>query len=85
MWGKLSAGVLLGLPLAVFGVGAVVYAWPGPWQDGMVLGMLAIVPAWIAVVAASPMFRSTVRAWTVLALATLAAFAALSAAKLLGA
>ncbi|MBM3117489.1 hypothetical protein [Jeongeupia naejangsanensis] len=85
MWGRLSAGALLGLPLAVFAVGTLVYAWPGRWQDGMVPGMLAIVPAWLAIVAASPLFRSAVRAWVVLALATLAAFAALSAARLLGA
>ncbi|GHD67803.1 hypothetical protein [Jeongeupia chitinilytica] len=84
MWGKLIAATVLGLPLSTFSVGAVLYAWPGPWQDGMVPGMLAILPVWLAVVAASPLFRSAPRAWGSLALATLAAFAALSAARTLG-
>ncbi len=84
MWGKVAAGAVLGLPLSAFTLGAVIYAWPGPWQHSMVVGMLPFFPLWMAVIAASPLFRSTARAWLWLALASVAALAALWLIKFTG-
>ncbi|MFT4174274.1 MAG: hypothetical protein QM639_17045 [Rhodocyclaceae bacterium] len=81
MWGKVTAGILLGLPLTVFGLGALTYALPGPWQDSAIGMMLLFAPAWMGIIAASANFRSGPRAWGVLAFATAAAFGAQWLAK----
>jgi hypothetical protein len=75
MWGKVSAGILLGLPLSIFTLGALTYALPGPWQDAVIGVTLLLAPAWMGIIAASANFRSGKRAWAVLALATAVAFA----------
>ncbi|WP_255988302.1 hypothetical protein [Chitinolyticbacter albus] len=84
MWSKVTAGAVLGLPLSAFAVGTVIYAWPGPWQHSMVVGLVFFFPLWMAVIAASPLFRSAGRAWLWLALASAAAFAALWLIKFTG-
>jgi hypothetical protein len=85
MWGKLLAGSLLGLPLSLFAIGALVYAWPGAWQNSMVIGMIALFPLWISIIAASPLFRSTARAWLTLGCASALAAGLLCLVKWLGA
>ncbi|MFA9439271.1 hypothetical protein ACDA63_06490 [Uliginosibacterium sp. sgz301328] len=84
MWGKVSAGVVLGLPLSVFLLGALAYALPGPWQDSTIGVMLLLPPVWMAVITASASFRNGLRAWRVMALCTALAFALLSLARLAG-
>lgn len=82
MLAKTFAGILLGFPLALACVALAVYLWPGSSEAVTMPLLVAFFPAWIAVMGATYLFRSGVRAWAWLAAANLAAFAALWAAKL---
>lgn len=84
-FGKASAGLVLGLGLALVGSG--VFAWLGP--EGIHAGsgkvqfnMWLIAPIWVGVLSTVFLFRSSVRAWCWLGLANALGFGLLWALRL---
>ncbi len=71
---KWLAGTLLGLPLA-FALCTLGIVWlPGGWQSGLVAALLLCLPAWVAIISLSLLFRTSLAAWLWLAGANLAGF-----------
>jgi len=74
MLSKSIAGILLGAPLSAAALGSIVWLWPGPWGSAVIPVLVFFFPAWIAVMAASYLFRSATHAWAWLAAANVGAF-----------
>jgi len=81
MLAKTFAGIVLGLPLSLALISLAIWIWPGSSEAVVIPFYMAFFPLWIAVMAATYLFRSGVRAWAWLAVANVGAFAALFAAK----
>lgn len=77
MWVRLTAGVLLGLPLAVAVIGILDWVWPGPWQAVLVPMLVLFFPLWTVLMAAAFAVRSGRRAWTWMGLGNVLAFGVL--------
>lgn len=71
---KWLAGTLLGLPLAVALCTLGIVWLPGGWQSGLVAAVFLCLPAWVAIISLSLLFRTSMTAWLWLAGANLAAF-----------
>jgi hypothetical protein len=82
MLAKTFAGILLGLPLAIALVAVLIWVWPGSSESVALPLLVAFFPMWIGIMGATYMFRTGARAWAWLAVANLAAFGALWAARL---
>ena len=63
MWGRALAGVVPGFFLSAAALGLLCWSLPGPWQSTLVPSAVAFFPLWIAVIAASFKFASSLRAW----------------------
>ncbi|MEX1828412.1 hypothetical protein [Luteibacter sp. CQ10] len=81
MLAKTFAGIVLGLPLSLAVISLAIWIWPGSSEAVVIPFYMAFFPLWVAVMAATYLFRSGVRAWAWLAAANVGAFAALFAAK----
>ncbi|UPG85724.1 hypothetical protein L2Y94_20925 [Luteibacter aegosomatis] len=81
MLAKTFAGIVLGLPLSLAMISLAIWIWPGSSEAVVIPFYVAFFPLWVAVMAATYLFRSGVRAWAWLAVANMGAFAALFAAK----
>ena len=81
MLAKTFAGILLGLPLSLVIISLAIFIWPGSSEAVVLPFFVAFFPLWVAVMAITYLCRSAWRAWAWLAVANVAAFAALFAAK----
>ena len=81
MLAKTFAGIVLGLPLALVVIALAIWICPGSSESVVMPFYMAFFPLWIALMAATYLFRTGLRAWTWLAVANVGAFAALFAAK----
>lgn len=83
MWGKSSAAVLLGLPLAVAVVGLAALL-SGDQARHTLPWLLVFFPVWIGVMSVAFVFQSGARAWLWLGGACLLAYAVLYGLKASG-
>ncbi|MDY1549715.1 hypothetical protein [Luteibacter sahnii] len=81
MLAKTFAGIVLGLPLSLAVISLAIWIWPGSSEAVVMPFYVAFFPLWVAVMAATYLFRNGARAWAWLAAANAWAFAALFAAK----
>ncbi|WP_426399376.1 hypothetical protein ACN9M1_24055 [Ralstonia sp. R-29] len=64
---KWLAGVVLGLPLSVALCTLAIVWLPGGWESGVIGALLACLPLWVVIISGSTLFRTSARAWSVLA------------------
>lgn len=69
--GKAAAGVMAGFVLSACLLALTLRALPGHGQAWLVAALIIFVPLWLALVAASFLFRSVRRAWLLLGLPAL--------------
>jgi hypothetical protein len=74
MLSKALAGILLGAPLCVATLGALIWAWPGTWEHVLIPLTYLFFPLWAGVMAATYLFKSARHAWVWLAAANALAF-----------
>ena len=77
MWARALAGIFAGFFLSAGVVGIVSWLWPGPWQDTLVVGMIAFFPVWMCVIGSAFFFVNGKRAWAWISGAALLALGSL--------
>ena len=63
MWGRATAGILAGFPLAAALSGLIAAALPLGFEAGAVLVVVLLLPMWVGVICASFLAPAGWRAW----------------------